>query len=119
MSPIGNRKVLRKSRKAWEAHLRKWEASGQGVRAFCQRAQLSEASFYYWRRRLRDAGRQVAEMASDSKDAKASAFVPLRVSPSIAYFEIDTVQRTVRVPPGFDPDSLRELLRVMEDSPCG
>ncbi len=41
----------------WRQVLKKFDASGLGVRAFCRREGMSEPSFYGWRRelRLRDA----------------------------------------------------------------
>ncbi len=35
-----------------EVHMRKYEASGQTATAYCNKHNLSQASFYYWRRRL-------------------------------------------------------------------
>jgi hypothetical protein len=37
----------------WQDAVAEWEKSGQSVRAFCRRRRLQEASFYGWRRTLR------------------------------------------------------------------
>ena len=36
----------------WQERIAAWRASGQSVRSFCAARQLSEASFYFWRREL-------------------------------------------------------------------
>jgi hypothetical protein len=35
-----------------EAHMRKYEASGQTAIAYCNKHKLSQATFYYWRKKL-------------------------------------------------------------------
>ena len=39
--------------KYWSKLIAAREASGQDVRSFCHERRLGEASFYYWRKRLR------------------------------------------------------------------
>ena len=38
----------------WRERLARWRRSGLSVREFCWREELSEPSFYVWRRRLKD-----------------------------------------------------------------
>ena len=42
----------------WRRILRQWRGSGQSVRAFCAEHQLSEPSFYGWRRSIAARNRQ-------------------------------------------------------------
>jgi transposase len=99
----------------WRGLVADWQASGLSVRAFCRRRLLSEASFYGWRRELRE------------RDAVAgrSAFVPVQVVDSEAAvspgFGIEVVlsgERSVRIGPGFDADTLRRVLAVLEEESC-
>jgi transposase len=64
----------RDSRKAaqWQRRIQQWQRSGQSVRSFCAAQQLSEPSFYAWRREL--AKRSEAE----------PAFVPVRIQAETA-----------------------------------
>ena len=39
--------------KYWGKLIAEQEASGQDIRSFCHERRLGEASFYYWRKRLR------------------------------------------------------------------
>jgi hypothetical protein len=54
----------------WRSTLVQWRKSGLSVRDFCRRRQLSEPSFYAWRREL--AKREQSRTA-------ALAFVPVQV----------------------------------------
>ena len=40
----------------WRMVLETWQASGLSVRQFCKDEGLSEASFYFWRKKLIKAG---------------------------------------------------------------
>lgn len=93
----------------WRDMLLLWQASGQTIRAFCHAQLLSEPSFYAWRRIIAQRERQ------------QPAFVPVRVTPTpTTSIPIELVLgsgRVVRVSPGFDADTLRNLLAVLEELP--
>jgi len=96
----------------WRRWIREWETGGLSARAFCQRRGLTVASFYTWRRVLR---RRAAEKA---------AFVPVQIVADAVTTRIGALEviltdgRTVRVAPGFDAATLRQLLAVLEGRPC-
>jgi transposase-like protein len=96
----------------WRRWLRRQRESGLSVRAFCDRHDLAEPSFYGWRREIQ------------RRDA-AAAFTPVRVVADEAPaperpFEVVLVGGcTLRVAPGFDAATLRQLLAVLEEvRPC-
>jgi len=93
----------------WRDMLLLWQASGQTIRAFCHAQRLSEPSFYAWRRIIAQRERQ------------EPAFVPVRVAPtpttSIPLELVLASGRVVRVPPGFDADTLRQLIAILHDLP--
>jgi hypothetical protein len=97
----------------WRRRIDQWRASGLSVRAFCDRHGLAAASFYNWRRVLR---RRPA--------AEQPAFVPVQVvadalpAQASALEVVLTDGRAVRVAPGFDAATLRQLLAVLEGRPC-
>ena len=82
------------------------------MRAFCDRRGLTVASFYAWRRVL------------ERRAAEKAAFVPVQVVADAAPLQATTLEvvladgRTVRVAPGFDGATLRQLLAVLEGRPC-
>ena len=96
----------------WRRWIGEWQASGLSVRAFCQRRSLTVASFYAWRRVLRQ------------RAAENAAFVPVQVVADAVPTETSPLElvltdgRTVRVAPGFDAATLRQLLAVLEGRPC-
>jgi len=111
MAP-GRARDEQKERK-WQRRIEQWRASGLSVRAFCARHDLATASFYNWRRVLQ---RRAAE--------EPAAFVPVQVvadavpTQSGALEVVLTDGRAVRVAPGFDAATLRQLLDVLEGRPC-
>lgn len=64
--------------KFWRRTLRDFAGSEQSVRAFCRQRQLSEPSFYAWRRTL--AQREAATRAPRTPAPAAPAFVPIRLT---------------------------------------
>jgi len=126
----------------WEEVLRRWRESGQSVRAFCRAEGLREWACYFWRRELarrgdRDAAgddlrprvRAAAPVSRSSTQVAprhdaASSFLPVRVVQPRATAAVGDVEivltegRTVRVSPGFDRETLADVLAVLEARPC-
>ena len=102
----------------WRRMLRRWQRSNLTVRDFCSQQQLSEPSFYAWRRLIAERDRQPPA----AQPTPTPAFVPVRVVPPIsATAAIELVLgngRLLRVPAGFDPATLRQLLAVIEAPSC-
>jgi len=105
----------------WLDLIRLWRQSRLSVRAFCERRRLSEPSFYAWRRLLRQRGLIDEEASARALPVAARpAFVQVAVD-APAPPGIDLVLapgRLLRVRPGFDPDLLRQLLRLLEEQSC-
>lgn len=99
----------RRKEQQWRQWLRQWQTSGQSVRDFCDHHGLSQATFYAWRRVLRQ------------RDADATPFVAVQVvadppaPPTPSLEVVLTGGRCLRVTPGFDPHTLRQLLAVLEE----
>jgi len=62
----------------WRRMIRRQAGSGLSVRAWCGRHDVSEASFYWWRRRL-GPSRNVARKSGPRKTVRPR-FVPVRVA---------------------------------------
>jgi transposase-like protein len=93
----------------WRQWIDQWRRSGLSVQAFCRRHGLAPPSFYAWRRTL--------------QQRAAAAFVPVRLldgePPAAGSIEVVLAGgRRLRVPPRFDPATLRQLLAVLEEAPC-
>jgi hypothetical protein len=95
----------------WQRWIDRWQVSGLSVRDFCTRHRLSAPHFYSWRRRLQHR-------------AAPPPFLPVHVAadppPPPTPLELVLAGAVVlRVSPGFDPDTLRQLLAVLhEGRPC-
>jgi transposase len=94
----------------WRRLIQLWKNSGLTVRAFCARHHITQPSFYTWRRELqqRDAATTFAPVQVVSDDQPALA-TPIEISLAGG--------RSVRITPGFDPATLRQLLAVLEETP--
>jgi hypothetical protein len=110
MAP-GRTRDERKERQ-WLRRIAQWRTSGLSVRDFCDRHDLATPSFYAWRRVL------------ERRAAEKAAFVPVQVvadaplTPASALEVVLADGRAVRVAPGFDAATLRQLLAVLEGRPC-
>ena len=96
----------------WRRLIQLWKNSGLTVRAFCARHHLSQPSFYAWRRELqqRDATTTFVPVEVVTDDQPAAS-TPIEI--------LLAGDRSVRVTPGFDPATLRQLLAVLQEvSPC-
>lgn len=101
----------------WRNVLEKQRRSGLSIRAFCARQGLSEPSFHAWRRTLAERDRQSASVASKP----TPAFVPVRIALPTTESTIELVVgvgRVIRVSSGFDADTLRNLIAVLEAPSC-
>ena len=105
----------------WLELILRWQRSQITVREFCRRHQISEASFYSWRRVLRERGLLDEPMPSKTP-GEAPAFVKLMTldaEPTVSPIELVLNQRRLlRVRPGFDADMLLELVRLLEEPAC-
>jgi hypothetical protein len=87
----------------WREILRRQAGSGLSVAAFCRRSRIPEASFYVWRRKLRE----------------AATFAEVRVLPAAApgtgALEVVLPRgRRILVRPGFDRPTLLALVDALE-----
>lgn len=99
----------------WRRWILQWQSSGLSIRAFCAQHDLSQPSFYAWRRAIKQ------------RDAAAGTFVPVRVVPDgvpqvdrsspLCLEVVLSCGRWLRVPAGFDPATLRQLLAILEEVP--
>ena len=123
MSQRGRERDIGKER-FWRDVLLRWQRSGQSIHTFCDHHGLSEGSFHAWRRTIAQRDQQAAGVPAVHGAGDLPAFVPLRVtgtpaaSSSISPLELVLGQgRVIRVPPGFDANTLRNLLAVLEEAP--
>lgn len=96
----------------WRATLAAWEKSDQSVQVFCASRKLQEASFYRWRRTLRERDRR------RPLGPQFPTFVPLRVVPQVVLEVVLPAGLVVRVPPGADNTSVASLIAALRTTAC-
>jgi hypothetical protein len=82
--------------------------SGQSVRAYCASRQISQASYYYWKRTL--AARPVR--------SSSPAFAAVRVVADPLFEIVLPTGLVVRVPVGTDPVAVARLVTALGGPPC-
>ena len=109
----------------WLQHMRRWQRSRLSVRDYCDCQQLSEASFYLWKRALQQRGLLTDTAPAEGlppRQAPAPLFLPVALRAADATTgAIELVSPdgwTVRVAAGFEPSTLRQLLAVLRERPC-
>lgn len=93
----------------WRARIERWQLSGQTAAVFAANEQVSVASLYHWRRRLR----------GDAEESPRPRFVPVKVTAAAGVLEV-VVDRgwVVRVGPDFDAAHLRAVVAALESPSC-
>ncbi len=104
----------------WLELIHLWQQSQRTVCEFCDRHRLSQASFYAWRRALRERG--LLQTPPTLQPRRPAAFVKLTLDttqPAVSAVELVlSDRRLLRLRPGFDPAMLLELVRLLEEPPC-
>ena len=89
----------------WEMVVQECAASGLSNREFCRQRGISEKSFYYWQRKLRQ---QIVESA-------APQLVPLEpVTEPEDLLQIQYRGAELKLPAGVDMDAVAALLRSLQ-----
>jgi hypothetical protein len=112
----GHGRINEAKHSRWRRLLRRFQASGLGVRAFCEQQEISEAQFWWWKRRL-------GQQAETAGVQDTTAFVPMTIvesatSPSAAIDIKLTNGHRLRVRAGCDRRLLAEVVAVLEGKSC-
>lgn len=95
----------------WQQRLRKLKNSGLSVAAFCRQEEISEATFYYWSRRVRESGNAIDSVRTD-----ASKAVGLHSIESANHVEV-AIGEHVRIRlPGNDRELIGSVLASLQSS---
>lgn len=113
----------------WRLAMEEYRGSGLSVREFCSQEGLSTASFYAWKRRLRD-----RDAKASSGDAEAAKLIPVEIVDSVGMAPEDVASHapslelvtpsgyTLRFPPTLAPHQLGAVLVAVAQSsgaaPC-
>src|SRR5690349_3074164 len=101
------------TRQRWQQRLERFRRSGLTVPAFCDREGISAASFYAWRRRLRDDPNPPA--------TESPRVVPVRLAPPPAGAPVEVLLPSgtvLRLSSDCDLAWLRQVLPLLGVAPC-
>jgi hypothetical protein len=96
----------------WRETITVWQQSGQSISAFCSSRRLSEASFYSWRRTLRQRDLQATTAPT------SPTLVPVRVLADTALEIMLPTGLVVRVPAGADAAAVAALVAASRAASC-
>ena len=115
----------------WAALIDEWLDSGLSLTDFCERRGLNLGTMRGWvykrghRRALDQARREAHAGRATDGEASAPTFLPVRLTEPIPIATagpgVEVVlgsSRRIVVAPGFDPETLRRVVAVLEDRPC-
>jgi len=132
-----SQEIERQSR--WQDVVRRQQESGQSVRAFCRQAGVEESAFYWGRRELDRRGRQCRSQPGDGqrqgKPARPRRKKPSDTRPAMRFLPVQVAaqcnaepgrlieivlgdRRVLRVMPGFDRQTLQDVLGILEGREC-
>ena len=94
----------------WRRRLAKFDSSGLTVVEFCRREQVSQASFYYWSKRIRDRD-DARTGALNSPDACLATSPRQTENDSVEVLVGDSIR--VRMPAG-EPAAVAALIRLLQ-----
>ncbi len=133
------REIQRESR--WQEIVAGQRQSGQSVRAYCRQAGVEESAFYWWRRALARRSRQrcgsspAGRNAPEGRSGRSAVRRPAGVIDEIDFLPVQVAagpgtavgrcieivlggDRVLRIVPGFDRQTLLEVLGALEGRGC-
>ena len=119
MKKQGYGRDLQKER-YWREVIKRQEQSGESVMEFCSKEAISESAFYRWRSELKHRNESDA---AGARINKAPKFLPVKVSDEskaqAAGLELHLgATCVIYLKPGFDRQTLADVLAVLEVRPC-
>lgn len=119
-----------RGRDRWEGLIRRQQAGGMSIAAFCRRMRVPQSSFYYWRRKLRHPGGFAEVTVTPEQPGRVTAavaepdYAAERLDQDGGIGRLDQADgielrlrdcRSIMVWPGFDRGTLIALLDVLEN----
>jgi len=96
----------------WRKRFADFDSAKMPVHEWCDRRGVSEHSYYYWRRKVRetsspDAGQWLAVQVAENEPASKSCGVAIRLGAAVIELER-----------GFDITTLSQVVKVLETERC-
>ena len=98
-------------RQFWQMVIDTYKESGLSVAAFCKKESISEAAYYYWRKKLVG-----ADPKSNRKTPPAFIEVALPQSSVTVLELVLSSGNTLRINPGADRQTLSNVLSILHEA---
>lgn len=104
----------------WQETVEAWSRSGLSQVEYCRRHELTLSTFRWWRRKLRD--RAVSLPNKISSKVVNHSFLPVHLLEPQSHHSFIEIhlpgERRIQVTPGFDPETLKKVLAVLDACAC-
>ena len=97
----------------WQERLKRFEASGLSIDAFCRQEDVGRSRFMDWLQTLKKEPRRPAAMEGGTRSAERPAFVPVTVNPNNMIEILLPGGGRVRLSAGIDRAVLLDVIRVV------
>lgn len=106
--PLSGRDEFRE----WQERLKRFEASGLSIDAFCRQEAVGRSTFMDWLQTLKKEPRRQAAMEGETRSAERPAFVPVTVNANMIEILLPGGGR-VRLSAGIDRAVLLDVIRAV------
>ena len=100
----------------WQERLKRFEASGLSIEAFCRQEAVGRSTFMDWLQTLKKEPRRQAAMEGETRSAERPAFVPVTVNANMIEILLPGGGR-VRMSAGIDRAVLLDIIRIVSTLP--
>jgi len=97
----------------WQERLKRFEASGLSIDAFCRQEDVGRSTFVDWLQTLKKKPRRQAAMEGETRSAERAAFVPVTVNANNMIEILLPSGGRVRLSAGIDRAVLLDVIRVV------
>ena len=100
----------------WQERLKRFEASGLSIDAFCRQEEVGRSTFMDWLRTLRKEPLRQAAVEGETRSAERPAFVPVTVNANMIEILLPGGGR-IRLSAGIDRAVLLDIIRIVSGLP--
>ena len=98
-------------RKKWKNHIKQWESSGLSQAEYCRKYKLSDKSFYYWKRRLKSAGKTISFLQIPDSAFQETIPDKIHLNNSLKILIHNGLQ--IEINDNFNPETLKKAVEVL------
>ena len=108
----------------WRQVIDEWLKSGKNQKAFCESREISLTTFRWWRHKLLHIDGSSNRKKPNRPKTSSPQFIPIGIKPDRPTLSTSSLElylpgdRRLRIPPGFDAMTLKQVLEVLDAASC-